>query len=150
MELFLLREKRAEEKFGKPRDFRIWRINAKTLQVDFGGGHTELKSDATGDHALKRCIDELGANDLMLSDLKKDLAAFRKEERPETLPNVLFFRDGRMLKVLMEERLEALPREDDASVLKLARKLKVLPDRLLATYRIFQVAEKPIQTALGR
>jgi hypothetical protein len=83
LELFLFREKRAEEKFGKAKLFRIWRIDAKTLQVDFKGGHTELKNRATSLQALKRCLHELGANDFVLPDLKRELAAFRKDERPE-------------------------------------------------------------------
>lgn len=151
LELFRFREKRAEEKFGKATLFRIWRIDAKTLQVDFGGGHTELKSRATSLQALKRCLHELGANDFVLPDLKRELAAFRKDERPEPLPDVLFFRDEGMLKVLVDARVHVLAREHDAAILHLARQLKAFaPDRLLASYHAFQRGEKRIRAALGR
>jgi hypothetical protein len=151
LELFLFREKRAEKKFGKAKEFRIWKIDAKMLQVDFGGGHTELKSGATSMQALKRCLDELGANDLMLPDLKRELAAFRKDERPEPLADVLFFRDEGKLKVLLDARVHVLTRDHDAAVLQLAKQLKSFaPDRLLASYHAFQRGEKRIRAALGR
>jgi hypothetical protein len=147
---FLALEKRAEEKFGKATTFGIWRLDAKTLQVDFGGGHTELKS-AAGGQALKRCLVELGANDYLLPDLKRELAAFLKDERPEPLPDTLFFRDEGKLKVVMEDRVHTLTGEKDADVLKLAKSMKAVPpDRLLATFHAYRRGEDRIRAALGR
>jgi hypothetical protein len=80
MDLFLLREQRSLEKFGKPRMFRIWRVDPKMLQVDFDGGYAELKKATASDAVLKQCLAELGANQLLLPDLKKDLRDFQKED----------------------------------------------------------------------
>jgi hypothetical protein len=77
---FLELEQRSLEKFGKPRTFRIWRVDAKTLQVDFGGGFAELKSTAPSEQAMKRCLDDLGANQFLFDEFKKELKEFLKEE----------------------------------------------------------------------
>jgi hypothetical protein len=147
---FFALEKRAEEKFGKATTFRIWRVDAKTLQVDFGGGHAELKS-AAGGPAVKKCLDELGASEFLLPDLKRELAVFLKDERPEPLPDVLFFRDEGQVKVLVEDHIHVAPGETDADVLKLAKQLKLAePERFLATFHEHQRREDRIRAALGR
>jgi hypothetical protein len=148
---FLALEKRAEEKLGKATTFRIWRVDAKTLQVNFGGGHSELKNPATSGPALKRCLDELGANDFLLPDLKREMAAFLEDEPLEPLPDVLFFRDEGRVKVLIEDRVHVPAGENDADVLKLAKSLKTIPpDRLLATFHAYRRGEDRIRAALGR
>ncbi len=81
MDRFLLLEQRSVERFGKPRLFRIWRVDGTTLQVDFDGGYAELKSKAASEPALRRCLAELGANDLLYPEFKKELKEFLKEER---------------------------------------------------------------------
>ena len=42
----------------KPKIFRIWRVDSKTLQIDFGGSSLELKSDAAGDAERADRFDE--------------------------------------------------------------------------------------------
>jgi hypothetical protein len=81
LERFYVLENRSLAKFGKPRMFRIWRVNAKTLQIDFNGGYAELSDKARSDAALKRCLDDMGANQLLLSDLKRELADFLRGEQ---------------------------------------------------------------------
>ncbi len=151
LDAFYVREQRAVAKFGPDKTFRIWRLDSKTLQIDFKGGHAELSSSASSDPILKRCLNELGANEFLLSDLKRELKEFLKNERPEPLSNVIFFRDAGTLKLLVDSDIHDLKGETDAAILQLARKLKSLePDRLLITYHLFQDGEKRIAAALGR
>lgn len=148
---FSVREQRATAKFGPDKTFRIWRLDDKTLQIDFKGGHAELNSTASSDPLLKRCLNELGANEFLLPDLKRELKEFLKSERPEPMPNALFFRDGGPLKLLLNSDIHELKAETDSAILTLAKKLKLAePNRLLATYRAFQDGEKRIAKALGR
>ena len=79
-ERFLVLEQRAIEKFGPWTTFRIWRVDSKTLQVDFDGCYTELKNQASSDRELKACLQRLGANEFLLDDLKRELKAFREAE----------------------------------------------------------------------
>lgn len=150
IERFLFLESRSHEKFGKPKIFRIWRVDSKTLQIDFGGSSLELKSDAAGDAVLKRCLDDLGANDLLLSDLKRELAEFRKNDTPDPLADVLLFRHEGVLKVLVKESIHTPSGDNDAAILRLAKQLKTVdPDRLLATFHVFQRNEKRIKAAMA-
>lgn len=79
-ERYLLLEQRAIEKFGPWTPFRIWRVDAGTLQVDFDGSYTELNNKAKSDRELKACLHRLGANELLLEDLQRGLKAFRQRE----------------------------------------------------------------------
>lgn len=79
-ERFLLLEKRSIEKFGPWTTFRIWRVDDRTLQVEFDATYTELTSKLNGDSALKQCLARLGANELLLDDLRRDLKQFRQAE----------------------------------------------------------------------
>jgi hypothetical protein len=81
LERFYGLENRSLAKFGKPKMFRIWRVDAKTLQIDFKGGYAELNGKAKSDAALKRCLRDLGANALLVSDLKRELAEFLRDEQ---------------------------------------------------------------------
>jgi hypothetical protein len=80
MDRFLFLEGRSREKFGKPTVFRIWRVDRRRLQVDFDGGYAELWAAATGERTLKRCLADLGANDLLYPDLERELKEFLKRE----------------------------------------------------------------------
>lgn len=80
LERFYRLEARSLAKFGKPKLFRIWRVDPKTLQIDFKGGYTELRGAARSDAILKRCLQELLANQLLLPDLKRELAEFLRDE----------------------------------------------------------------------
>lgn len=86
LERYYALEKRSLEKFGKPKTFRIWRVDTKTIQIDFKGGYSELGSKAKSDTALRRCLEEMGASQLLLGELKRELAEFLKSE--ELNPNV--------------------------------------------------------------
>jgi len=79
-ERFSLLEKRSIEKFGPWTTFRIWRVDDRTLQVEFDSTYTELASKLNGDSALKQCLARLGANELLLDDLRRDLKQFRQAE----------------------------------------------------------------------
>jgi len=60
---------------------RLWRVDAKTLQIDFQGGYAELGGKVKSDAALRRCLHDMGANRLLLGDLKRELADFLGGER---------------------------------------------------------------------
>lgn len=152
MDLFLVRETRSIEKFGKPRMFRIWRLGRKTLQVDFDGGYAELSDTASTDKALKQCLKELGASDLLLPDLKRELQEFLKDDHPETLPNVVFFRDEEVLKVMIDDAaIHTVAREQDGFVDSLAKQIGTVDtERFLATYHEYRSREERIQKALRK
>ena len=76
LERFYVLENRSLARFGKPKVFRIWRVDAKTLQIDFNGGYAELGGKVRSDAALRRCLHDTGANRLLLGDLKRELADF--------------------------------------------------------------------------
>lgn len=81
LERFYRLEARSLAKFGKPKLFRIWRVDSKILQIEFKGGYTELRVPAKSDAVLKRCLEEVFANQSLLPDFKRELAQFLKEER---------------------------------------------------------------------
>ena len=80
LDRYYLLESRSLAKFGKPKMFRIWRVNATLIQIDFNGGYAELNGKAKSDTALKRCLEDMGANQLLLGDLKRELGEFLREE----------------------------------------------------------------------
>ena len=80
LERFYQLETRSLAKFGRPKVFRIWRVDAKVIQIDFKGGYAELTGKAKSDATLKRCLEDLGANLLLLSDLKRELDEFLQGE----------------------------------------------------------------------
>lgn len=51
--------------------------------MEFDETYTELASKLNGDSALKQCLARLGANELLLDDLKRDLKQFRQAEKQE-------------------------------------------------------------------
>jgi hypothetical protein len=81
LERFYRLEARSRAKFGEPKLFRIWRVDAKTLQIDYNGGYTELRGRSSSDAVLKRCLVEMFANQTLLPDLKRELAEFLRNER---------------------------------------------------------------------
>lgn len=81
VERFHRLEARSLAKFGEPRLFRIWRVDPRVLQIEFKGGYAELRGQARGDAALRRCLEEMFANQMLLPDLKRELAEFLRDER---------------------------------------------------------------------
>ena len=80
LERFYSLEARSLAKFGEPKVFRIWRVDAKVIQIDFKGGYAELNGRAKSDAVLKRCLEDLGANLLLLPDLRRELTEFLRSE----------------------------------------------------------------------
>jgi hypothetical protein len=147
---FLELDRRCAERFGPPRRFRIWRVDADTLQIDFDGGHAEVKPAALDDRALRQCLLELFAAELLLPDLKKEVAAFLKVERSEPLPDALFFRhDGRLHLLVAGRDLHSVPKEAAAAIRRLAKTAGVDADRLAATFDRFREQERQIREAIG-
>lgn len=152
-EVFLMREARSVEKFGKPRHFRVWRVDARTLQVDFQGCYAELDIGEVGDsQALKRCLRDAHANDLLLSDLKRDVKDFLKAERSAPLGDVLFYRSPDGLRVLVgDETIHPVKPETKAHLNELAQRIGTIDAaRFLATYQLFKRREDRIQSAQTR
>ncbi len=54
----------------------------KILQVDFKGGYAELSASAKSDSTFKRCLQELGASEMLLKEFKDELAEFLTSEKP--------------------------------------------------------------------
>lgn len=80
LEKFYRLEARSLEKFGKPKMFRIWRVDSTYIQIELKGGYAELRGRAASDAILKRCLEEMFVNQTMLRDLKRELAEFFRHE----------------------------------------------------------------------